>query len=173
MEIKTPSGNEAAINTQADRIAENALDAGLIFDRRASANVVGDVLKISTSRHPYECDRRRILILAHLDTVHPQGGLAGNMPLLSDGDRLYGPAVYDMKAGALMAFQAMKLAAASAMPENLPVDLLFVTDEEIGSHSSRGIIADLSTRASAALVMEPAEMVARSSSRGRERRSMT
>ena len=38
--------------------------------------------------------------MSHLDTVHPVGMLDRDLPLRMEGDRLYGPGVYDMKGGA-------------------------------------------------------------------------
>ncbi|MCU7370064.1 M20 family metallopeptidase [Paucibacter sp. O1-1] len=93
-----------------------------------------------------------ILVLAHYDTVHPIGTLTLNPCREHDG-RLYGPGVYDMKAGIYLALKAI-----SEMPcgKGLPIDLLIVPDEETGSHHSRCVIERLAKRAQLALVCEPA-----------------
>jgi glutamate carboxypeptidase len=97
---------------------------------------------------------RGVLILGHFDTVWPLGTL-GRMPLRRDGDRLYGPGTFDMKGGI-----AIALAAAGALREtdtaHPPIDMLWTTDEEIGSASSRAIIEAAAREAAIALVLEPA-----------------
>jgi glutamate carboxypeptidase len=87
----------------------------------------------------------KVLILAHLDTVWPIGSF---QPLWSvDGDVVRGPGVFDMKAGFVQALYALKGIEGD-------VALVATTDEEIGSHKSKALIQDLSSRASAVLVLE-------------------
>ena len=49
-----------------------------------------------------------VAVMSHLDTVHPVGTSAKELPVRIEGDRLYGPGVYDMKGGAWLALQAFK-----------------------------------------------------------------
>ncbi|HEU0229402.1 MAG TPA: M20 family metallopeptidase [Burkholderiaceae bacterium] len=95
-----------------------------------------------------------LLIIAHLDTVHPVGTLRVNA-CRQEGDRLYGPGVYDMKAGAYLALCALGEAARNGGTA-LPVDFLFSPDEEIGSPASRSHIERFAGRAHCVLVTEPA-----------------
>ena len=86
-----------------------------------------------------------IILLGHLDTVWPHGSY---QPLWEvDGDVVRGPGVFDMKAGFLQALYALKGIEGS-------VALIATTDEETGSHSSRKLIQDLSSKAKAVLVLE-------------------
>lgn len=86
-----------------------------------------------------------VLILAHLDTVWPHGSF---QPIWEvTGDRLRGPGTFDMKAGFIQALFALKDISGS-------VALVATTDEETGSHSSKALIKDLSSRAKAVLVLE-------------------
>ncbi len=55
-----------------------------------------------------------------------------------------------------MALEAMKLAVRHGSGPKLPVDLLFMPDEEIGSVSSRALIETYGRNARYALVVEPA-----------------
>ena len=106
-------------------------------DLRIEVTSLGDAtgpLLYSTNRAP-EDTRPGILILAHLDTVHPIGALNDN-PILIEGDRLYGPGSYDMKAGIYLALTALGQLSAPGSTQ-LPVDFLMVPDEETGSHASR------------------------------------
>src|SRR5881394_2143481 len=65
-----------------------------------------------------------ILILSHIDTVHPIGTLSGPLPFRRDGDRLYGPGLFDMKGGAYLALEAFRQVA-KAGSAKLPVTYLF------------------------------------------------
>ena len=98
--------------------------------------------------------RSGLLILGHLDTVHPIGTLAHN-PVRVEGDRFYGPGGYDMKAGIYLALTALG-ALAQPGATTLPVDLLIVPDEEVGSHASRATTEAFARKARYCLVCEPA-----------------
>lgn len=153
VEIETPSGDAAAINRLADRVEALAREARFAVERTAGTLGFGDIIAIRTPR-PDGYNAKSVLILAHIDTVHDTGTLADKLPLRQDGDRLYGPGIYDMKAGVLMALTAMKLA--TKIGHNLPIDLLIVPDEEVGSKSSRATIEAFSRNAAYSLVVEPA-----------------
>ena len=78
-----------------------------------------------------------MLLIGHFDTVWPVGQL-GQMPLHVEDGRLYGPGVFDMKAGiaaAVLAVRALQDLRAASLPN---VVMLWTTDEEIGSGTSRG-----------------------------------
>ena len=95
-----------------------------------------------------------VLLLGHFDTVWPIGTL-DRMPLRRDGDRLYGPGTFDMKAGIALAIAAIQ--AARAAGTTLPaITMLWTTDEEIGSRSSRAEIEAEARQSRAVLVLEPA-----------------
>jgi glutamate carboxypeptidase len=96
----------------------------------------------------------RTLILCHFDTVWPAGTLQ-EMPLREDGDRLYGPGIFDMKAGVAMSVHAARLARASGRALRGPVTLFLTSDEEIGSHLSRDRIETLAREHDRVLVLEP------------------
>jgi glutamate carboxypeptidase len=153
VEMETPSGDAAAVNRLADRIEVLARDTRFCVERTPGTLGFGDIIAIRTPRlEGYNA--KSVLILAHIDTVHATGTIREKLPLREDGDRLYGPGIYDMKAGVLMAFEAMKLA--TKMGHNLPIDLLIVPDEEVGSKSSRPLIEAFARNAAYALVVEPA-----------------
>jgi glutamate carboxypeptidase len=94
-----------------------------------------------------------ILLLGHFDTVWPTGTL-NRMPLHEIDGRLYGPGIFDMKAGIAAAMLAMRaLIECHAAPAH--VVMLWTTDEEIGSGTSRALIEDTARASSAVLVLEP------------------
>lgn len=87
----------------------------------------------------------KVLVLAHLDTVWPKGSFA---PLWSvEGNVVRGPGVFDMKAGFVQALYALKGIEGD-------VALVATTDEETGSHASKALIMELSSKADAVLVLE-------------------
>ncbi len=153
VEIETPTADGAAVNRLADRVEKLAKAANLGIERHPGTLGFGDILAVGTPR-PEGSNAKTILILAHLDTVHAHGTLSNQLPLRQEGDKLYGPGIYDMKSGALMALEAVKLAASAG--SHLPVDLVFVPDEEMGSLSSRQLIETYAAKAAYALVVEPA-----------------
>lgn len=93
----------------------------------------------------------RTLILGHLDTALPQGAAEEN-PFRIDGDRAYGPGVYDMKAGVVATLFAIKAARSAGARPNLT--LVWNCDEETGSKQSRQTIWKEAEGAARCLVME-------------------
>src|SRR5580658_50619 len=96
-----------------------------------------------------------VLLLGHFDTVYPLGTLA-NMPCHIAPGRLHGPGVLDMKSGiALMLYAIQALQTwHGTLPR--PVTVFLVSDEEVGSYSSRKITEALAKESAAVLVLEPA-----------------
>ncbi|WP_432419784.1 M20 family metallopeptidase [Baekduia alba] len=92
----------------------------------------------------------RVLLIGHHDTVWPVGSLAAH-PAEVSGGILRGPGCLDMKAGVAMAIHAL-----AALRERDGVALLVTGDEEIGSRSSRALIAAAAEGCEAVLVLEPA-----------------
>jgi glutamate carboxypeptidase len=96
---------------------------------------------------------RPVLLVGHTDTVWDRGTLA-RMPWRVEAGLAYGPGVFDMKAGCLVAVEAVRgLAAHGLRP---PIAVVLNCDEEIGSGSSRAIIERHALSSRAALVLEPA-----------------
>ena len=98
---------------------------------------------------------RQILLLGHFDTVWPVGQLS-RMPLQITDGRLHGPGVFDMKAGIAIAMLATRALRESNASPGLSIVMLWTTDEEVGSGTSRLIIENEARRSSAVLVLEPA-----------------
>ncbi|HYT76332.1 MAG TPA: M20 family metallopeptidase [Vicinamibacterales bacterium] len=97
---------------------------------------------------------RPVMILGHFDTVWPVGTLE-RMPLRREGDHLHGPGTFDMKAGIAMAITAIAALRSTSTPHS-PITMLWTTDEEIGSGTSRATIESEACHAAAVLVLEPA-----------------
>ncbi len=99
---------------------------------------------------------KKILLLAHLDTVFPKGTTAVR-EFHIDSDLAFGPGVSDCKSGVVTIIGALEELSGGGWP-NLEINCLFNSDEEISSPGSRKIIEDLAKDATAVLVVEPAEM---------------
>ena len=96
-----------------------------------------------------------VLLLGHFDTVYSLGTLA-SMPCHVEDGRLHGPGVLDMKSGIALMLYAIEALQAWHTGLPRPVTVLLVSDEEVGSHSSRQITIALARESAAVLVLEPA-----------------
>jgi glutamate carboxypeptidase len=94
-------------------------------------------------------------VLSHLDTVHPLGFIE-RLPFKIEGDSAFGPGIYDMKGGAYLAYHAFRQLCADGQRAPLGVTHLYVSDEEIGSPTSRALIESEGVKAKYVLVTEPA-----------------
>ncbi len=102
----------------------------------------------------FGCGASQILLLGHFDTVWPVGQLE-RMPLRRTGGRLHGPGVFDMKAGIGIALLATRALLETGTSLSHRIVMLWTTDEEVGSASSRAAIEDEARRSDAVLVLEP------------------
>jgi glutamate carboxypeptidase len=151
VEIESPSDNKPAVDHIATFLASKFKVLGG-RTRLHRSNDFGDSLQIDFAG---ETDRKPVLLLGHYDTVYPLGTLA-NMPCKVENGRLCGPGVLDMKSGIALMLHAIEALQAwhGALPR--PVTVFLVSDEEVGSHSSRKITEALAKESSGVLVLEPA-----------------
>lgn len=150
--LESPSHDIERVGEMMVLAGEQARRLGLRTDLIDLGAESANMLHV-TNRQPGDVSPG-LLIVAHLDTVHPVGTLRVNA-CRQEGDRLYGPGVYDMKAGAYLALCALGEATRNDGTA-LPVDFLFSPDEEIGSPASRAHIERFAGRARCVLVTEPA-----------------
>lgn len=145
VDIESPSSDPAAVGRVMDIVEGWARDLGA-----ATHALPGGTreLNFGVGTDPY------VLVLVHADTVWPHGTLQ-KMPWKQEGDRLYGPGTYDMKAGIVGLFYALRtLKAAERWPTG-GIKVLLTPDEETGSESSRDHIEAAARGARVALVPEP------------------
>lgn len=110
----------------------------------------GDVLEL---RYPGTADSGSVLLLGHYDTVWPAGTI-DEWRVTTDGKRLSGPGVLDMKAGLVQGVWAVHALRELGMPHP-EIRILLNGDEEVGSHASRPHIEAASADVDATFVLEP------------------
>jgi glutamate carboxypeptidase len=147
--LESPSGDAAAISRCMAELSTLLSDIGGTVGR-LPAGAAGEPL-----RAEFGSGARQVLLLGHIDTVWPVGTLASR-PFRQHDGMLYGPGVFDMKAGLAIAVLAVRALAHEA--EGLPgrIVMLVTADEETGSASSRAVIEAEALASEAVLVLEPA-----------------
>jgi glutamate carboxypeptidase len=150
VEIESPSDNKAAVDQLGALLAGRFEKIGGHAKFHRVANF-GDHLQIDFAGGK----GKPVLLLGHIDTVYPMGTLATMPCRIADG-RLSGPGVLDMKSGIAMILHALEGLRSwhnDSVPR--PVTVLLVSDEEVGSDSSRRITESLARKSGAVLVLEP------------------
>src|SRR4029450_10946639 len=146
--LESPSDNKLAVDLCGEGLARRLAALGASV-RRYPQTLRGAHVRAEFSG----TGSAQILLLGHFDTVWPGGSLE-SMPVCERDGRLYGPGVFDMKAGIAVAMLAIRALAAAARPAPRVV-MLWTTDEEVGSATSRTLLEEEARRSEAVLVLEP------------------
>ncbi len=148
---ESPSYNKSAVDRLGAHIAGRleALGGAVTLHRRQD---FGDHIEAQFAGRN---SVKPLLLLGHYDTVWDVGTLA-EMPFKAEKGRLFGPGVFDMKAGIMLMMQAIEglRAVRGRLPR--PLTVLLVSDEEVGSNSSRQLTESLARKSEAVFVLEPA-----------------
>src|ERR1044072_7686003 len=152
VEIETPTEAPEQVNRLVTMVADGYRDLPATLERIPGRDGRGDHL---IARSAWGQDAPGILVLSHLDTVHPLGFIE-RLPFRIDGDSAFGPGIYDMKGGAYLAYHAFRQACADGARPPLGITQLSVSDEEIGRPTSRALIEAEGRKAKYVLVTEPA-----------------
>jgi glutamate carboxypeptidase len=153
---ESPTDSKAAVDRFGRIVASEWRSLGArvkVLHQRRQGDHLRVVWPAQTSR---EVGRgRQILVLGHLDTVHGLGTLR-QMPYRVARGRAFGPGIFDMKGGLVIALFAVDALARAAWRPRRPVVFLWTSDEETGSATSRALIEREARRSAAVLVLEPA-----------------
>jgi glutamate carboxypeptidase len=152
VEIESPTFDAARVNAMLDHVARECALSGATIERIAGRMGFGDCVR-ATFPFGHE-DKPGILIMGHLDTVHPVGTLS-KLPWRREENRCYGPGIFDMKGGNFIALEAVRMVQRLNLSPALPVTFLFTPDEEVGSPSTRDLIEAEAARHKYVLVPEP------------------
>jgi glutamate carboxypeptidase len=151
VEIESPTDNKPAVDRLGSLLAGRfeGLGGHAKFHRTQG---FGDHLQVD-----FEGSRagKPVMLLGHLDTVYPVGTLT-TMPWHVAKGRAWGPGAFDMKSGIafmLHAIEALRNWHEDQLPR--PVSVLLVSDEEVGSDTSRPITESVARKCAAVLVLEP------------------
>ncbi|SDN97175.1 glutamate carboxypeptidase [Methylobacterium phyllostachyos] len=154
VECESPTYDAAAVNRMMGVAARDLVLLGARVETIPGRMGLSDCVRARFA-HPRR-DEPGILILGHLDTVHPVGTL-GALPWRIEGERAYGPGILDMKGGNVIALAAIRALAAAGIETPLPITVLFTGDEEVGSPSTRDLIEAEAARHAYVLVPEPGQ----------------
>ena len=152
VEIESPTEDTGGVNRVADLVERKLRAIGARIERTPGTGGCGDIL---IGRLDGATPGPGILLLGHMDTVHQVGTLAGPLSFRVEGDRAYGPGIYDMKGGNAIALAALEHLHALGRRPHLPVTVMMIPDEEAGSPTSRPAIEAEARRHGIALVVEP------------------
>lgn len=152
VETESPTYDRDAVNRMMDVAAHHLAVMGAGVERVPGCGGFGDCVRARFA-HPRNA-QPGILVLGHMDTVHPVGTLA-HFGWREENERIYGPGVLDMKAGNFLALEAIGQLARAGIETPLPVTVLFTSDEEVGSPSTRSLIEAEAARHRYILVPEP------------------
>lgn len=153
VEIESPSGDiegSRAVVDLLEKIAHGISSINSI--ERIENPVYGKHLRIRA--FDIRAAEKTTLLLGHTDTVHPRGTLNGQ-PVRIEGECLYGPGVFDMKASCIVALEVLRCLEALQITPPRSVVLLLTCDEEVGSATGRPLVEEEAHRAAQVLVLEP------------------
>ena len=150
--VESPSYDRDAVNRMMDMAQADLAAMGARITRIPGEEGFADVVKAD-----FEFGQGPpVMILGHLDTVHLVGTTEGELPVQRAGDRLYGPGVQDMKGGMFLALHALHKLIETAGPLRVPITVLCIPDEEVGSPTTRARIEAEAKCCRSVLVPEPA-----------------
>lgn len=146
--LESPSTDKAAVDRCGRELAARLEALGSRVERLHRERA-GDHVRAEIGRGD-----RQVLLLGHFDTVWPIGQLA-RMPIRREEGRLHGPGLFDMKAGIALGMAAARALVERGGDPGRRIVMLWTTDEEIGSQTSRAAIEEEARRSDAVLVLEP------------------
>jgi glutamate carboxypeptidase len=152
--IESPTFERERVNRIIDHVGAHLERMGGQINTIALSETYGHALKAEFGGRQ---SGPGLLVLAHLDTVHGVGTKDGDLPIRTEGDKLFGPGVFDMKGGLYIACAALQNVLTHGKL-NRSVTVLLIPDEELGSPTSRALIEATARRHRFVLVPEPARL---------------
>jgi glutamate carboxypeptidase len=106
VEHESPTGEKAAVDRCGDALCDAYRALGADVEAIPQA-AYGDHRRITLDPPGGALAAGgQVTVLCHLDTVWARGELA-RRPIRTEGQRLYGPGIYDMKGGTMLAYYAL------------------------------------------------------------------
>ena len=153
VETESPSGDKEGSSAVVSLLASAAGSIGAVnsVERIASEDFGEHILIRAFANSDSESS---LMILGHTDTVHPRGAIK-ERPWRTEGNRIYGPGVFDMKVNCALALEALRACEANDLTPKSPITIVLTCDEETGSPSGRPLVEAEAKKARAVLVLEP------------------
>jgi glutamate carboxypeptidase len=151
--LESPSVDKMAVDRCGLEIERQLTAIGAVVERLPQP-AHGDHLRAHWVRKGMRKGKGQVLLLGHFDTVWPVGSLE-TMPVREVDGRLHGPGIFDMKSGIAISILAMRALNELDLAGSASVVMLWTTDEEIGSGTSRALIEHEARSSSAVFVLEP------------------
>ncbi len=148
VEQESPTTDKNAVDAMGSMLTEQMRSLGATVQRHPQTTV-GDHLS-----GQWGSGGGGILLLAHMDTVHPLGALQ-DMPWREEGGKFFGPGVLDMKSGILIALSAIQILRERQLMPSARITLVVTSDEETGSETSRSLIERTARDHDLVFVLEP------------------
>ncbi|MHB1404345.1 MAG: M20 family metallopeptidase [Desulfitobacteriaceae bacterium] len=149
VELESPSTCKQAVNKLVDYLASKFQEIGAAVQIIEQENSGNHLLA------SWGTGEEQILVLCHMDTVWPLGEIK-KRPFRIEGDKAFGPGVFDMKGGLVQAYYALKAVIDNGTHISQKIVFLCTSDEETGSQSSRALIEEQAAKSTFVLVPEPA-----------------
>ncbi|UOM36850.1 M20/M25/M40 family metallo-hydrolase [Acuticoccus sp. I52.16.1] len=155
IECESPTYDPAAVTRMVGIACDRLRELGARVEHIPGPPGLGDCAR-AVFPHPRP-DTPGVLVMAHLDTVHPHGTLE-RLPFRREGDIATGPGLCDMKGGTYAALEAARALAEVGHETPLPIHVLLTSDEEIGTPGTRALIEAEAAKHKYVLVPEPGLM---------------
>jgi len=153
VEAESPSGDKDGSSAVVSLLASAASSIASVNSvERISSEQFGEHLRIRAFAD--SSNERSLMILGHTDTIHPRGTIK-ERPWRTEGSRIYGPGIFDMKANCAVALESLRACEAVGLRPRLPVTILLTCDEETGSPTGRPLVEAEAKNARTVLVLEP------------------
>jgi len=153
VQCESPSYDAAAVSRMASLAADDMRAMGGAVECVAGTQGYGDSVRARFA--PPDASEGGILLMGHLDTVHPLGML-DEMPWREQEGRCRGPGILDMKGGIVLALAAIAGLRHAGLTPPLPITVLLNSDEEVGSPSTRALVEAEAAQHRYVLIPEPA-----------------
>ena len=125
VEVESPTFDKEAVNRMMDLCSNFLAEMGGKIERLPGKKNLGDCVRAAFNETPENINSPGILIMGHMDTVHPLGTLR-KLPFRIDGDKCFGPGIFDMKSGNLIAMEAVKMLMRKGDLPNLKIKILIM-----------------------------------------------
>jgi len=150
--IESPSDDRAALDRMAQALTERFAEFGEIETIDPGQPPRGKHLRLSLEG--MQSDLPHAVALCHYDTVWDLGTIE-RIPFHVDAEGVArGPGCFDMKAGMVVLYYALAALRAHGLAPRRRLSVLFTSDEEVGSPTSRPLIEETAREAGAAFVLE-------------------